>query len=125
MRTHVKVLAILFIVLSSLGVLAGLIVLATFGGIAGIVGVAAEGRDGAIAVPLLGAIGGFVAVLIVLVSAPGIVAGAGLLNFRPWARILGLILSALNLLNVPFGTALGVYGLWVLLSSETQPLFRR
>jgi hypothetical protein len=37
---------------------------------------------------------------------------------------LTIILSALHLFNVPFGTALGVYGFWVLLSPETEALFR-
>ena len=54
---------------------------------------------------------------------PGFVAGVGLLGFKPWARVLTIILSAIELLNVPFGTALGVYGLWILLSRETEPLF--
>jgi hypothetical protein len=29
----------------------------------------------------------------------------------------------MNLLSIPIGTALGVYGLWVLLNKETEPLF--
>jgi hypothetical protein len=47
----------------------------------------------------------------------------GLLKFQPWARVLTIVLCAINLLNVPFGTALGIYGLWVLLNSETEQLF--
>ncbi|HYO51634.1 hypothetical protein [Archangium sp.] len=31
------------------------------------------------------------------------------------ARITGLVLSAFALLNFPIGTALGAYGLWILL----------
>ena len=45
------------------------------------------------------------------------------MKFQSWARIGGLILSALNLLNFPFGTALGFYGLWVLLNKETEAAF--
>jgi hypothetical protein len=60
-----------------------------------------------------------------LLSLPGLIAGIGLVKFRPWARILGIVISALDLLSVPFGTALGVYGLWVLLSTETEALFRQ
>ena len=33
------------------------------------------------------------------------------------------MLSALNLINIPLGTVLGAYGLWVLLNSETERLF--
>jgi hypothetical protein len=35
------------------------------------------------------------------------------------------VLSILNLLNVPFGTALGIYGLWVLLNRGAEQLFSR
>ena len=57
-----------------------------------------------------------------LLSLPSIIAGAGLLYYKPWARILTLILCFL-LIHIPFGTALGFYGFWVLLSKETLPLF--
>jgi len=58
-----------------------------------------------------------------VLSLPGIVTGIGLLRLRPWARILGIVLSALSLLMVPFGSLLGIYGLWVLLSKDTERLF--
>jgi hypothetical protein len=56
---------------------------------------------------------------------PGIIIGWGLTAFKPWARILGIVFSGLNLLNVPFGTILGIYGLWVLLSNEGTAIFER
>ena len=56
-------------------------------------------------------------------SVPSIIAGVGLLKRRSWARILTIVLSVLNLINIPFGTLLGIYGLWVLLSQNTAPLF--
>jgi len=37
--------------------------------------------------------------------------------------ILAIVLSVLGLVNFPFGTALGAYGLWVLLSKSTGPVF--
>jgi len=73
--------------------------------------------------PILGIIGCLIFVFVMLVSIPGLIAGVGLLKLRPWARILGIVISAVNILNFPFGTALGVYGLWVLLSTETIALF--
>jgi hypothetical protein len=36
-----------------------------------------------------------------------------------------LILGALNLFNIPFGTALGLYTFWVLLNDEAGALFAR
>ena len=43
----------------------------------------------------------------------------GLFERQPWARILGLVLGILALLRVPFGTALGIYTLWVLAPEES------
>jgi zinc-ribbon domain/Predicted membrane protein (DUF2127) len=48
------------------------------------------------------------------------IAGWGLLERRPWARILALVLAFLALLRFPFGTALGIYTLWVLLPSASE-----
>jgi hypothetical protein len=42
---------------------------------------------------------------------------------QPWARILTIVLSALELPGVPLHTALGIYGLRVLLSNEGAALF--
>ena len=32
-------------------------------------------------------------------------------------------MSALNLINIPLGTIVGAYGLWVLLNKDTERLF--
>ncbi|MEK7407092.1 MAG: hypothetical protein AAB225_18625 [Acidobacteriota bacterium] len=126
METHVRVLAILNIVLGGLGILAALAILALFGGVAGLIEAnIGHDPDARLALPILGIIAAALCVLLAVISLPGIIAGVGLLQFREWARILTIVLSALNLLNIPFGTALGIYGLWVLLSDATQPLFRR
>jgi hypothetical protein len=123
MQTHVKVLAVLFIVFSALGVLLALGMMAVFGGAAGIVGSAAEGGDAAVALPIIGLTGTLVTIFLLALSLPGLLAGFGLLSFKPWARILGIVLCALNLINIPFGTIFGAYGLWVLLSKDTERMF--
>ena len=56
-------------------------------------------------------------------SLPGIIGGVGLLKRHPWARILTIVLSVLHLINVPFGTLLSLYGLWVLMARDTEALF--
>ena len=124
METHVKVLAALYIVFGALGTLAACAVIAVFG-IAGVASAAAAGSDAdaLIALPIIGITGTALAVFLLAVSLPGVIAGIGLLNFRPWARIVTIVLSVLNLINVPFGTALGVYGLWVMLSEQGAKLF--
>ena len=46
--------------------------------------------------------------------------GYGLLTRRPWGRTLALIAGILTLFKFPLGTALGIYTLVVLASSEAQ-----
>ena len=124
-ENHVKILGVLHIVCGGLGLLVALIVVFIVGlGALGLAGVAAqEGPAAVMAIPVIGAIGTFVVVLIIILSIPGIAAGFGLLKYRPWARILMVVPSALQLLSFPLGTALGIYGLVVLLNQQAQPLF--
>ena len=123
MDTHVKVLGVLYLALSALGVLTALLLLLTIGGTAGIVGAASPPEDAAIAIPIIGLTGMALVALLLCLSLPGLLAGWGLLNFRPWARILGIVLAILNLFTIPFGTLLGIYALWVLLNKQTERLF--
>jgi hypothetical protein len=121
--THVKVLAFLYIVFGALGTLLGLGMMAhlSFIGVAG----AASDPDAWMALPILGITGAALGAFLLLLSLPGVIAGIGLLKYRQWARILTIVLSALNLMNFPFGTVIGVYGLWVMLSDEGSRLFAR
>lgn len=54
-----------------------------------------------------------------LLAVGGICVGVGLMHRRPWARVAGIILSVLALFHPPFGTALGIYTLWVLIADES------
>lgn len=121
MDTHLKVLAWLYIVFGILGSLLGLGLMALLG-IIGVAGAASD-PDAWMAVPILGFTGVALGVFMLILSVPGIIAGAGLLKYRPWARILTIVLSALNLMNIPIGTILGIYGLWVMLSEDGSRLF--
>lgn len=123
MTTHLKVLGVLYIVLSAFGLLAALFLGLAFGAVTGIVGMNADAHDAAIALPLIGLAGSALVAFLVLVSLPGIIAGVGILRLRPWGRILGIVVAALNLIHIPIGTAVGIYGLWVLLNGETERLF--
>jgi hypothetical protein len=123
-RDHVRILAILNIVVGGIGLLVGAAFLLMFGGIGILAGAANSGDpDAALAFPILGAIGGIIFFALLLFSAPQIIGGVGLLKMQPWARILMIVVSALGLLSIPIGTALGIYGLWVLLNEETVRLF--
>jgi hypothetical protein len=122
METHVKVLGVLHIVLGALGIFGALMLILVFTSTASVVAV--EGDEGAaIAIPVLGITGAALVAFLLLTSLPGIVAGWGLVKLRPWARILGLVLSIIALILFPFGTMVGIYGLWVLLNKETERLF--
>jgi hypothetical protein len=123
MQTHVKVLGAFYLALSLCSLLMAFFLLVVMGGTAGIVGAAADAEDAAVAIPVLGIAGTALAMFLTAFALPGLVAGYGLLKFKPWARILAIVLSALNLINIPIGTVLGVYGLWVLLSADTERLF--
>ncbi len=124
MQQHVKILAILHIVLGGLGVLAAIIVMAIFGGLAGLVNFTDTSQDSFAGSATLGLIGAVITFVVLVLSLPGLIAGIGLLSFQPWARILTIVLSVLELPGFPFHTALGIYGLWVLLSEEGTALFR-
>jgi hypothetical protein len=123
MTTHVKVLGVLYIVLSALTLCAALFIALGVGVASGIVGQTAPPEDAAVALPIIGVAGTALVVFLLALSLPGLIAGIGLVRFQPWARILGIVLSAINLINIPFGTALGIYGLWVLLNKDTEILF--
>lgn len=116
MDQHVRIVAIIYIIMGALGVLAGLALFAVIFGIG-----AASGE--ADAAWITGTVGIFVGGLVLIVSLPSILAGFGLQKRREWARILTIILSVINLFGFPIGTAIGAYSLWVLLNDQTKPLF--
>ena len=113
---HIRLLGILWLAYSGLHLIPGLFLMTMFQGPASILP-----PDAPAFVPhLLSAIG----VVLSAASVVGLVTGWGLLNWRDWARTLALVLGALNLLNLPFGTAIGVYTLWVLLPETSEQEYR-
>jgi apolipoprotein N-acyltransferase len=71
--------------------------------------------------PFLGAIG----LLISAFAIAGVIAGWGLLAHSPWARMLAIILGCISLIHPPFGTALGIYTLWVLIPERAEAEYQR
>ena len=119
METHVKVVGVLNIVSGALGLMAGLVLMVIFGGVTGLI-TAGGDADAMVAAPIVGLTGLTIVVLIVAVSLPSVIIGYGLYQLRPWSRLPGIVLSIISLLFVPLGTALGIYGLWVLFSKDGQ-----
>jgi len=116
-QEHVRLLAILWFAFSALNVLGGIILVTLantlflhfhdFG--------APDAASGFLH-PLLT----FIGIFVFAKAAVGLAAGWGLLQREPWARVMALVLAFLSLINVPLGTALGVYTLWVLLPAQAE-----
>ena len=122
MDTHVKVLGVLQIVVGAMSLCGAALLMLVF--IGGFSAVSVSGdADAAIALPFIGMTGVALVGLLLLLSLPGIITGIGLLRLRPWARVAGIVLSIVGLVAIPFGTVIGVYGLWVLFSKDTERLF--
>ena len=66
-----------------------------------------------------------VAGLLFLKALAGFAAAWGLLERQPWARVLTLVLGFVSLIHIPFGTALGIYTIWVLLPAQADEEYRR
>ena len=116
MKTHVTIVAAIRIGFGALGILVALVALVA------IVGGGLISGDHT-AKTVTGIVGPAVALFLVILPLAGLVGGIGLLMGQPWARYLVLALAFLDLFNVPFGTLLGGYTIWVLLQPETEPLF--
>jgi hypothetical protein len=125
-RDHIKLLGILNMVMGGLTALVGIVVLLIFGGAAGFIAAGMHEATGvdpdhaALAAPIAMVIGLCIAGFLLLVSAPAIIGGWGLIKGKSWSRVLMIVISALHLLSFPIGTALGIYGLWVLLNEQSR-----
>jgi len=118
-QAHIRLLGILWLALSALNAVAGIVlfVLANtlFAHLHELPNVPPDVPAGFLHA-LFSAIGGFV----LLKAAFGFFAGWGLLQREPWARMMTIVLSFIALFNIPLGTALGIYSLWVLLPAQSE-----
>ncbi len=116
METHVKVVAILYLILSGIFLVSGIIIAILL-----ISGGMLSGDKTAMAIT--SGLGIFFAVLFTVLSIPAIIGAVGTLKCKNWGRILLIIVGILSLPGFPVGTALGIYTLWVLFQKETESLF--
>jgi hypothetical protein len=123
MLSHVDFAGILFIVWGLLTALVGVSTLALGVGAAALITSAAGGSGGQVAAGLTAVVFTTLAVIAIVWGAAHVIVGVPLRRRRPWARLAALMLSAVDLLLLPYGTALGCYALWVLLSDEGKKLF--
>lgn len=115
---HIPVLGMVHLVSGAFFVLIGVFVFFFLSS----VGVIVASQD-PIAPRVLSIVGVSVGVLLVVLGLPGILAGYGLLKRRSWARGLAVALGVLNLFNVPLGTVIGAYTLFVLLQDDAAEAF--
>jgi len=118
MEKHVPIVGWLNIGYGVLTVFTALLVLVTLVGI----GVAVSEEDPEARTVLI-IVGTTVSSFLCLLALPHIIGGIWLLKREPWARIVVLIVGFLSLINIPLGTALGIYTIWVLIQDETAQLF--
>jgi hypothetical protein len=116
-QNHITLLGVLHITRGALILLIGMAIFAILSG----VGVLSDDET---AMGVLGLIGMIVLFIMFALAVPSIIAGIGVLMRREWGRITALVVGILSLVDIPFGTALGVYSIWVLMNDETRVLFQ-
>jgi len=118
MEKHVLITGVFHVAFGILGILLGIVSFAAiFGG--GVI------SGDPYAVEVTAFIASILISIAMLFSVPAIIGGFGLMAHKRWARILVLVVAAIEIFMLPFGTMLAVYTFWTLLSDRTDPLFRR
>jgi hypothetical protein len=111
---HVRLLGILWLALSAFRVLPGLALILIFG----------SRNFPAGAPPFLHTFMSMMGMAFLVLGAVGAVVACGLLARHSWARMAAIIFGGLNLPDIPFGTALGIYTLWALLPAESEQEYK-
>ena len=125
MSSHVDLVGVLFVIWGLLTALVGLSTLAL--GIAAASLITSAGRGGGggqFAAGLTAAAFITLAIIAMTWGAAHVSVGLSVRRHKAWARLLALMFGSVDLLLLPYGTALGVYALWVLLNEEGKGLFK-
>jgi Ni,Fe-hydrogenase I cytochrome b subunit len=112
MEKHINIVAALQIGLSVFNLLIALLVFTVLKVVIGFI-------DEPAARSIISIVADVIAIVFIVISVPGILAGMGLYRRKEWARILSLILSVIEIFSFPFGTAIGIYSIWALTQPET------
>jgi hypothetical protein len=124
MSSHVDFLSILFVIWGLLTALIGVSTLALGIGAVAIITSARDASGGTqVAAGLTAAVFSTLALIAVLWGACHVAVGVWLRRRYHWARLLALVLGSVDLLLLPYGTALGCYALWVLLNERGKKIF--
>jgi hypothetical protein len=121
MKRHVDLLGTLYMIWGALSLVVSLAMVALGLAALAILGSTAAGEPGA------GLAASFLAALFLSLAGLGLLCGVvhlwdafALHHRRDWARPVGIVLGILDLVILPFGTALGAYALWVLTHARSR-----
>jgi hypothetical protein len=123
MKSHVDFLGLLFIVWGLLTVVIGLSTLALGVGAVALITSANRTGGGEVAAGITAAAFTTLALIAIAWGAAHVIVGLPLRRHTPWSRLIALMLGSVDLLLLPYGTALGVYALWALLTEDGKKLF--
>jgi hypothetical protein len=123
MKSHVDFLGLLFIVWGLLTVVIGLSTLALGLGAVALITSANRTGGGEVAAGITAAAFTTLALIAMAWGAAHVIVGLPLRRRTPWSRLIALMLGSVDLLLLPYGTALGVYALWALLTEDGKKLF--
>ncbi|MBU1186770.1 MAG: hypothetical protein KJ908_07755 [Acidobacteria bacterium] len=113
MDKQINIIGIFWIVYGALGIFAGFLLFFLLFGLSFIPDV---GYPGTV---ILRGVGIGAGIFFTFLSLPEVLAGYGVLKGKEWGRILCLVMSFLNLINIPLGTALGIYSFIILTKEES------
>src|SRR5262245_44992976 len=118
---HVDFLGLLFIVWGVLTTLIGLSTLAL--GVGAVAMLSSTTRPVGFAAEFTAAAFMALAIIAIIWGAAHVAVGVPLRKCRHWTRMGALMLGSVDLLLLPYGTALGIYALWTLLRADGKKLF--
>ena len=114
-------LGVLFIVWGLLTTVIGLSTLALGVGAAALI--AASDRPASFAASFTAAAFTSLAIIAILWGLAHVAVGLPLRKRRHWSRLGAMVLGSIDLILLPYGTALGIYALWVLIRQDAKRLF--
>lgn len=121
---HIDFLGVLYLIWGGLAALLGVSMFALAFGAATIVPTAPPADEaGRMVAALTAATFSLIGLVTFAWGGSNALAGRALRRHRPGSRAAALTLGVINLLILPFGTALGVYTLWVLLHEDARDAF--
>lgn len=117
-KSHVTLVAVLHIAFGALSILGAIITLIVFQFSGNFIP-----EDEFIAHDIMTSLAFIIPGTIAFFGLIDLLAGVSLFSYKQWSRVFVIVVSAINCLNIPVGTAKGVYSIWALMQPEVQEMF--